>query len=493
MHNNRMTVRDRLVRESLIRVADRSLTGRVNDLKGLLSIARSPVSNPGLRAFLKALKRDIADDSGLARLFARVGAATNSRCRRALVGNLVYNWGVLGTRIRESLIRDDRWVPALAVISPTMRCNLVCTGCYSALYTKGGELTDEEVDRILAELRSLGCYFVVVSGGEPYVRKEMWLRLFRKYRDMYFMTYTNATLLDQATVNEIARLGNVAPAISVEGYGEETDARRGKGTYRHIENAMARLRSAGVLFGISVTYTRQNVDLVTTDEFVEHYIDRGAIFAWYFMFMPVGKDPILDMVPTPEQRFECGERISDLRSRHPIFLADFWNDGPAVGGCLAGGRSYLHILNDGRIEPCVFAHFGVDNVRKTSILEATNSRFFRGIRGEFPYNDSGNLMRPCMIVDNPDVLRTLVQRYVVPSGHKHSEDLIHDPDVVEWIDRYAERYRQIVDPVWERCIEDPDHRWYRHGPEYRDLFRFRKSKTEPPVAASAKEETISSG
>jgi len=184
---------------------------------------------------------------------------------------------------------------------------------------------------------------------------------------MYFMTYTNGTLLDQETVDVLARLGNVAPPISVEGYREQTDRRRGAGVYDSVCLAMNRLRKAGVIFGISVTYTKENAELVSSEEFLQHYIRAGALFGWYFMFMPVGKDPDLDLIPTPRQRLAFGRKIAELRRRLPIFLADFWNDGPAVDGCLAGGRRYVHILNSGRVEPCVFSHFGVDNIREKTI------------------------------------------------------------------------------------------------------------------------------
>jgi hypothetical protein len=280
-------------------------------------------------------------------------------------------------------------------------------------------------------------------------------------------------------------LGNVAPGISVEGFEEHTDRRRGQGVYAKVMKAMDLLKAEGVIFGISVTYTRENIDLITTNEFVQYYIDKGAIFAWYFMFMPVGKDPILDLVPTPEQRVYCGDRIAELRKEHPLFMADFWNDGPAVGGCLAGGRQYLHVLNSGRIEPCVFAHFGVDNIREVSILDAVNSPFFEAIRREFPYNDIANLKRPCMIMDNPQVLRKVVDEHLVFQGHQHSEDIIHDPDVVEWIDRYSERFKDLTDPVWLELIEDPDFRWYKHGKEYEGLF---DSTGTPRASAEGKPE-----
>ncbi len=455
------------------------LTGKLEDLRRLTELQNIPVTNPGLKAFLSGLARDIDDDSGIASLFVRLGGLLNPQCKKKLVENLIFNWAVTGSKIRWALNSKEYWVPSLVAVSPTMRCNLSCTGCYSGLYSKDGELSEAEIDDIFSQCKRMGAYFVVVSGGEPFAMKRTLLELFKKHGDMYFLTYTNGTMLDEPTVKELARLGNVAPAISVEGYQEHTDSRRGEGIDAKVLQAMERLNRHGVLFGMSVTYTSNNIDLITRDEFIRYYLDRGVIFAWYFMFMPVGKDPILELVPTPEQRLFCGERVAELRRRHPMFIADFWNDGPAVGGCLAGARSYLHVLNSGRIEPCVFAHFGVDNIREKSILEAANSPFFKAIRREFPYNEEGNLKRPCMIIDNPHVLRKVVEEHLVPEGHEHSEAIIRDPEVVEWVDRYAERFKNLVDPIWLRMIEDPGYRWYREGQEYRDLFRFKKSDKPP--------------
>lgn len=357
-----------------------------------------------------------------------------------------------------------------------MRCNLNCVGCYSGLYSKDGELSEDEMDGILSECRSIGAYFVVLSGGEPYLLKDSLLRLFEKYSDIYFLTFTNGTQFDTEIADRLARLGNVAPGFSIEGYEEQTDRRRRKGAHQDILKSMRLLRERRVPFGVSVTYTRDNVDLVSSDAFVRYCTELGAIFSWYFMFVPVGKDPVLEMVPTPDQRVRCGRRIAELRKHHPILLADFWNDGPAVGGCLAGGRRYLHILNSGRIEICVFAHFGVDNIREKSILDAANSAFFKSLRSEFPYNESANLKRPCLIMDNPGILRNLVEEHMVPLGHQHAEDIIKDPAVIRWIDQYADEFRELTEPGWQEMIGNPASRWYKGGAEYRNLFRFRNTR-----------------
>lgn len=464
----------------------RCLTGRPEELRRLLLLEKTPFPSPLLRAFLKRLRRDLESGGGVfVNLLLRIGRLANPTARRMLVRNLIFHWGVKGGGIRTRIRRTGMWVPFFVAMSPTMRCNLRCRGCYSGLYTRDGELDEADLGRLFAECRSMGNYFVVLTGGEPYVMKKELLRLFRKYRDMYFLTFTNGTLIDDEVARELARLGNVAPAISLEGFQSETDSRRGAGTYAKLSGTMQRLQRNGVLFGISVTYTSENIEVVTSDDFIESMMDRGALFAWYFMFLPVGRDPVLEMVPRPEQRVYCGRRVEEMRKKYGLFIADFWNDGPAVSGCLAGARRYIHVLNSGRVEACVFAHFGVDNVRDKSLLQAANSPFFNAIRDAFPFNESGNLKRPCMIIDNPQVLRDLVREYVTKPGHPHAEDIVENPFVTAWVDGYAARFQQLTEPEWLHMIGNPESRWYREKDEYKNLFTFGKTRAVPPSVSTS--------
>ena len=407
----------------------------------------------------------------MSKLFMRIGGQLSLQGRRKIAANLIFNEFTVGYSIRRAHSTDGNWVPGFFVMSPTMRCTLKCRGCYSGIYPKDEVLSYEEMDRILDEARELGIYFVVISGGEPYLLADQLLHLFRKHDDMYFLTYTNGTLFDEALARALARLGNVAPGISVEGFEQETEKRRGVGVFAKVLRAMELLRQEGVPFGFSATATRDNLDTITSDEFVRFYMEKGALFGWYFLFLPVGSDPVIELSPTPEQRVEMGRRVSRLRGTYPIFLGDFWNDGPAVGGCLAGGRTYLHILNNGNVEPCVFCHFSSDNIRGKTLLEVANSPFFKAIRREFPFNETGNLLRPCMIIDNPDVLRRLVREHVIPAGHENADAIVMDPAVIAWADSYSSRMAELTDPQWEEMIRDPSSRWYREGPEYREYLR----------------------
>jgi MoaA/NifB/PqqE/SkfB family radical SAM enzyme len=470
-----MRLTQEIIKTISVATLSRCLTGNIEDLRKLLRLEKTPFSSPLLRAFLNRLDRDLADGNGVfANLLLRIGRFANPVVRRNVIRNLIFNWGVIGADRRTRIRKAGKWVPYAVAISPTMRCNLDCRGCYSALYSKQGELSEEELDRLFTECKEMGDYFVILTGGEPFLLKDSLLRLFQKHKDMYFLVFTNGTIIDQALARELGRLGNVAPALSLEGFQEETDRRRGSGVHARVLRSMDLLRSEGVLFGASVTYAGNNVDVVTQDSFIEFLIDRGILFAWYFMFIPVGKDPILELVPTPEQRIQCGRRVAEMRRKYGVFIADFWNDGPAVGGCLAGARRYMHVLNSGRIEACVFAHFGVDNIREMTLLDAANSPFFNAIRDAFPYNENANLKRPCFITDNPQVLRKIVNEHVLAKGHLHSEDIVRDPQVTQWIDDYALHLKSITEPEWLREIENPQSRWFKGKPEYRNLFKLGK-------------------
>jgi MoaA/NifB/PqqE/SkfB family radical SAM enzyme len=467
-------VSNALLSWGVTQVISRTLNGNPRRLRRLIGVARRFPTTVAARRFFNSLEYALAHHDPMGELFLRIGRELSPASRRGIARSLLYNEFIAGYRTRRANTTNGNWVPGFFVMSPTMRCNLSCRGCYSGIYRKEETLGIDEMERILAEARQLGIYFVVISGGEPYTMADTLLPMFERHRDMYFLTYTNGTFLDAAMCRALARLGTVAPGISVEGFEKETDERRGPGVYAKTLAAMDNLRREGVLFGFSATATRHNVDTITSREFVKFYLDRGAIFGWYFLFLPVGKDPVLDLAPTPEQRVEMGKRVTRLRDELPIFLGDFWNDGPAVGGCMAGGRTYLHILNNGNVEPCVFCHFASDNIKGKTLLEVANSPFFKAIRAAFPYNRTGNLLRPCMIIDNPGVLRRLVDQYCIPAGHEGADSIVRDPRARAWADQYSARMEELTEERWQSMVNDPNSRWFREGPDYSEYLR-------PPV------------
>jgi MoaA/NifB/PqqE/SkfB family radical SAM enzyme len=384
--------------------------------------------------------------------------------RRRFIENLLVNWGVLGGSLRYQNLEEDGWLPpSFAVISPTMRCNLRCEGCYAFEYRRDGELSTEEFDSVISQCKDLGMYFFTISGGEPFVRGDL-LDMFDKHNDAFFQVYTNGTLIDEDMADRLLELGNVAPAISVEGYKRETDARRGAGVYERVLAAMRNLSERGLLFGISCTVTKHTHDVLSSDEFLDFYIDRGAKFAWLFQYIPIGREPNVELMSTPEQRTELRHRVQELRAKKPLFIGDFWNDGQYVGGCMAGGRLYFHVTSNGNVEPCVFCHFAVGSIKERPLKEILACDFFRALRYEQPYSKYKNLFTPCAIIDNPSLLRRLIEEYGARPSHTGAESLVEDPKIVDHLDRYAARMRELAEPEWlEEHYENPESEWYKLG------------------------------
>ena len=217
---------------------------------------------------------------------------------RGLV-NLFINEAYMGQQERNLRAKElGTNIPSLIVISPTMRCNMDCTGCYAGRYSKEGEIDTATLDRIITEGKELGIYFYVISGGEPFLREDL-LEIAEKHSDAVFMVYTNGTLIDEHLARRLAELGNMSPAISIEGMETETDARRGPGTFKAVMAAMDHLREAGAVFGFSATYTRNNVDALIDEAFIDLMIEKGAMYGWFFMFIPVGKDDDMNLMCTP--------------------------------------------------------------------------------------------------------------------------------------------------------------------------------------------------
>jgi MoaA/NifB/PqqE/SkfB family radical SAM enzyme len=390
-------------------------------------------------------------EKALVSLKRAIGRA-NPRCRSKIIKNLILNEMVRGQEKRNWITEQLGYeVPLLLVISPTMRCPLQCYGCYSAEYARNEDLDFDTLDRLLTEAKTLGSYFIVMSGGEPFIYNRIY-DLWKKHDDIWFQVYTSGVTLNDGNVAKLAELGNVMPCLSVEGFEEQTDRRRGKGHFKRLVEVFARLRAAGIPFGFSATATRENHDLIMSDDFVRFYAEQGAFLGWYFQYMPIGREPALELMPTPEQRLERYHRLHALRDKHDILLADFWNDGPLVGGCIAGGRRYLHINSRGDVEPCVFCQLSTDNIHEKTLLEVLRtSPLLSAIRKRQPYSD--NYLRPCMLIDNPTVLQEVVAE-AKPRETCRGGTLRLVGDLKPMMHRYAEQWANLAGPLWREKYED---------------------------------------
>lgn len=364
---------------------------------------------------------------------------------KTLVTNFFINSALVGWPKQEKLRAElDCNIPWAILMDPTSACNLHCTGCWAAEYGNKLNLSFEEIDSIIQQGKELGIYMYIYTGGEPLVRKADLIRICEKHDDCVFLCFTNATLIDKAFADEMLRVGNFIPAISLEGDEAATDSRRGAGTYQKVLRAMSLLRDRRLPYGISSCYTSQNWESITSEEYYDSLIEMGAYFIWYFHYMPVGNDAAPELLPNPEQRREVYHRVRRLRAEKPLFAMDFQNDAEYVGGCIAGGWRYLHINANGDVDPCVFIHYSNANIREMSLLDALKSPIFMAYHRNQPFN--GNMLRPCPMLENPERLRKMVAE----SG-AHSTDPM-SPESVEHLcakcDRYAAQWKPVADELW---------------------------------------------
>lgn len=338
-------------------------------------------------------------------------------------------------------------VPWLILMDPTSACNLHCTGCWAAEYGDKLNLTFEEMDSIITQGKKLGIYFYMYTGGEPLVRKDDLIRICEKHNDCFFNAFSNGTLVDEDFCKEMVRVGNLSLSISLEGFEEVNDGRRGKGSFKKVMKAMDLLKKYGLIFGTSICYTRNNIETVTSDEFLDMLIDKGCRLAWYFHYMPVGNDAATELLPTKEQREYMYNRVREIRGfkgGKEIFAIDFQNDGEYVGGCIAGGRNYLHINPNGDVEPCVFIHYSSANIHKDSLLDALKQPLFMEYKNGQPFNE--NHLRPCPMLENPEKLQEMVKK----TGAKSTD--LQSPETVENLcgkcAEYAKRWQPVADKLY---------------------------------------------
>ena len=338
-----------------------------------------------------AIRQVIAEKNNWYQLILRL-YELDAGVRRAFFQNFLFNASLKGSAIQdEAKEREHCNIPWAILLDPTSACNLRCTGCWAAEYGNHMNLTYEEMDDIVRQGVELGTYVYLFTGGEPLVRKKDIIRLCEDHPDCVFSTFTNGTLIDEAFADEMLRVKNFVPAISIEGFEEATDSRRGDGTYQKIIRAMNILKEKKLPFGISCCYTSANAEVIGSEAYFDQMIEMGAKFAWFFTYMPVGKGAVTELMATAEQREMMYHKI-----------------------------------------------------RKKTLLEAYRSPLFMGYHDNQPWNE--NMLRPCPVLDNPGRLTEIVEK-----SQAKSTDYQNLESAKEFSDKCvetAEKWAPVADRLW---------------------------------------------
>lgn len=331
-------------------------------------------------------------------------------------------------------------IPRDILIDPTNACNLDCIGCWAHDYDQASHLSFEKLDSLFDEAETLGVMDILFTGGEPMIRKKDILLLAEKHRKLFFGLFTNGTLIDQDFVDRIGKLGNVSVFLSIEGFREDTDFRRGQGTFDKVVAAMQLLRQANIAFGFSLCYHQKNFDTVTSDAFLDFLREQGAWYGWAFAYRPVGRDADMSLCLDAAARETARNRLDDYSRRHGMTIIDLFNSGHKAYGCVGAGSGYIHITASGDVEPCAFCHYSDANINDMSLQQALQSPFFRAFRREQPF--SGHPLQPCPMMDVPEQIVKLVEQSGARSTHLGKPEPARD--FAEKVAPYAREWDEHV-------------------------------------------------
>ena len=290
-------------------------------------------------------------------------------------------------RRRKILDTEGLEVPPFLICSIATICNLHCKGCYAR---SNGIAEDSEADRkttltpqqwrdIFTEAAAMGINFALLAGGEPMMRRDI-LEEVAQEQDMIFPIFTNGTLIGPTYMEFLTKHLNMVPIISIEGSALTTDSRRGLGVYQRAMLSMEMLKKEGLFFGTSITVTTENMEQVTSIDFIERLRANGCKLVFYVEYVPTesgtehlafADEHVARMEALLEERREA---YGDI-----IFLS-FPGDEKSLDGCLASGRGFFHIGPDGSAEPCPFSPFSDSNVAEIGLRRALQSPLFRKIR-----------------------------------------------------------------------------------------------------------------
>lgn len=289
------------------------------------------------------------------------------------------------TSIRNSYEDKGIHIPPFLIASVASQCNLHCAGCYARSGGSCGsaasqaELRAVQWQAIFAEAAQLGIPFILLAGGEPFLRRDV-IEAAAQNRDILFPVFTNGTMLDEGYLSLLDAHRNVIPVLSIEGAPEDTDMRRGEGVHAAVSAAMRSLHNSGVLFGASITVTSENRHTVTNSDFVSALRDGGCGLVFFVEYVPV--DANTDYLALDSEALcEMEKSVSRLKKQiDDMIILSFPGDEAAMGGCLASGRGFFHINAFGGAEPCPFSPHSKHNLQTSSILEVLESDYFATLR-----------------------------------------------------------------------------------------------------------------
>jgi MoaA/NifB/PqqE/SkfB family radical SAM enzyme len=316
----------------------------------------SIILNSSLDAFLTAAFDIVSHDSDLGAHFVKLLEFQKLAIKKRL------RWEKQGLH-----------VPPFLIVSISSDCDLKCKGCYYFARKRSAaqEMSKRMLNNIMAEARELGISIIILAGGEPLKRHDIFC-ITENYTDIIFPVFTNGLLISTETRTAFQKQRHVFPVISLEGGKNDTNQRRGAGVFEKIMRIIETLNHENMFYGISLTVTRQNFASIFNEAYIERFISLGCKLFFFVEYTPIQKGTD-DLVITDRQKFKVSSLVDSYRLRYPALFVAFPGVEEKFGGCLGAGRGLVHISPEGAVEPCPFVPYSDADLNCLSLKEALKS------------------------------------------------------------------------------------------------------------------------
>lgn len=309
--------------------------------------------------------------------------------------------GFIAIRAYKQRLSKGELYPPFMFIALTNTCNLRCKGCWVEKEGTAHHLPDTDIDAMIKSGKRVKAHYYTLLGGEPLMHRGIW-SIFERHSDCYFQIITNGMLFTEENVRRLRAAGNVTPLISVDGWSLNNDDRRGAGVFSAVDEGLVRLKKSRLLFGIATTATAKNLDEVMSDAYIEHFIGRGALYIWFYVYRPVGEHDHPEYCLSKEQLLHMRRRLLELRRKHPILIIDTYWTAEGEAFCPAATGLGFHIGPRGSIEICPPLSFAVEKVSDNGgdVYKTINSsEYLRGFQKFVKDRTKG-----CVILEHPQEL-----------------------------------------------------------------------------------------
>ena len=277
----------------------------------------------------------------------------------------------------------------------TRSCNLACVHCRASAANgpHEGELSTGECRKIIDEIVSFSTPTVILTGGEPLMRPDLFdIVEYGEKKGLRMVIAVNGTLVDEDTALRLKDAGIRRVSLSVDGRdGQSHDSFRGvAGSFDAVTNAAGILLKTGLPFQINTTVTALNVNEL--DDIYSLARSIGAV-AWHvFLLVPVGRGKELkgkelsagdyEEVLHHLRRIETKNELEIKVTCAPHYYRIVAEDGgtPQSAGCLAG-KSFMFISHRGQAQPCGYLEIDCGDVRRDGVKKVwEESEIYRNLR-----------------------------------------------------------------------------------------------------------------